>query len=136
MDDDDEEEETTGAGAEEKAKALIARRLELYPHIAQFRSEGIFLQNVLPKFSLHHPLWPYGAKKVLYLLLKNLCPFAGKVAPASAEPARAGGVRVFQRHSSDRDEPARLLRARGPPPGAGTHSETSALKDIYSLKVL
>ena len=41
MDDDDEEEETTGAGAEEKAKALIARRLELYPHIAQFRNEGI-----------------------------------------------------------------------------------------------
>jgi len=74
VDDDDEEEETTGAGAEEKAKALIARRLELYPHIAQFRSEGIFLQNVLPKFSLHHPLWPYGAKKVLYLLLKTYAP--------------------------------------------------------------
>jgi len=72
VDDDEEEAETTGAGAEENA--LIARRLELYPHIAQFRSEGIFLQNVLPKFSLHHPLWPYGAKKVLYLLLKTYAP--------------------------------------------------------------
>jgi len=71
-DEDYDEDEGTGVDAVEKE--LLRRRLELYPHITQFRSEGVFLQDVLPKFSLHHPWWPYYPKKTLYLLLLTYAP--------------------------------------------------------------
>eukprot|EP00277_Geminigera_cryophila_P021506 CAMPEP_0179463328 /NCGR_PEP_ID=MMETSP0799-20121207/45425_1 /TAXON_ID=46947 /ORGANISM="Geminigera cryophila, Strain CCMP2564" /LENGTH=380 /DNA_ID=CAMNT_0021266563 /DNA_START=21 /DNA_END=1160 /DNA_ORIENTATION=+ len=66
--------EDEGTGMDQVEKDLINRRLELHPHISQFRSEGVFLQDVLPKFSLHHPPWPYYWKKLLYLLLKTFAP--------------------------------------------------------------
>jgi len=62
------------AGADEIEQQLRARRTKLYPYISEFRSEGIFLQDVLPKFSLHHPTWPYVPKKAIYELLRTYAP--------------------------------------------------------------
>ena len=66
--------QATYAGADEIEQQLRARRTKLYPYISEFRSEGIFLQDVLPKFSLHHPTWPYVPKKAIYELLRTYAP--------------------------------------------------------------
>ena len=72
--DNDAEDAVDDNEHDEVAETLRKRRLRLYPFISEFRSEGVFLQDVLPKFSLHHPWWPYVVKKFVYDCTRLLAP--------------------------------------------------------------
>mmetsp|Transcript_38711 Transcript_38711/g.75674 ORF Transcript_38711/g.75674 Transcript_38711/m.75674 type:complete len:398 (-) Transcript_38711:44-1237(-) len=72
--DDDEPEVLSPAEAERRE-----RRTKLHPHIDIFRSEGVFLQHVLPKFQLHHPYWPYLPKQILLEFLTEHAPWLAKL---------------------------------------------------------